>query len=53
MLSLSIFLFVESLNLYYKVEENVYFLMGDFVNEWGFINFNLIDEKWKKEEFFL
>ena len=43
-------LFAESSNSYYKAEENVYFLMGDFVNEWGFTNFNPIDEKWKKEE---
>ena len=26
-------LFAESSNSYYKAEENVYFLMGDFVNE--------------------
>ena len=50
MLSSSTSLFAESSNPYYKAEENVYFLMGDFVNEWGFTNFNPIDEKMKKEE---
>ena len=35
---------------YYKAEENVYFLMGDFVNEWGHTNFNPMDEKWIKNE---
>lgn len=49
MLSSSTSLFAESSNPYYKAEENVYFLMGDFVNEWGFTNFNPIDEKWKKK----
>ena len=32
-----------------KAEENVYFLMGDFVNEWANTDFNPTDEKWKKE----
>ena len=31
---------------YYKAKENVYFLMGDFVNEWGYTNFDPADEKW-------
>ena len=34
---------------YYKAKENVYFLMGDFVNEWANTDFNPTDEKWKKE----
>lgn len=34
---------------YYKAKENVYFLMGDFVNEWGYTNFDPTDEKWLKK----
>ena len=43
-------LFAKNKNSYYKAEENVYFLMGDFVNEWAYTNFNPTDEKWKKEK---
>ena len=42
-------LFAKNSDSYYKDEENVYFLMGDFVNEWGYTSFNPKDEKWKKE----
>ena len=42
-------LFAEKKESHYKVEENVYFLMGDFVNEWANTDFNPTDEKWKKE----
>ena len=43
-------LFAKNSDSYYKDEENVYFLMGDFVNEWAYTNFNPTDEKWKKEK---
>ena len=39
-------LFAKNLDSYYKAEESVYFLMGDFVNEWGYSDFNPKDEKW-------
>ena len=42
-------LFAEKKESHYKAEENVYFLMGDFVNEWANTDFNPTDEKWKKE----
>ena len=42
-------LFAKNSDSYYKAEENVYFLMGDFVNEWGYTSFNPKDEKWKKD----
>ena len=42
-------LFAKNSDSYYKAEENVYFLMGDFVNEWGNTSFNPKDEKWKKD----
>ncbi|WP_338936517.1 hypothetical protein [Fusobacterium polymorphum] len=38
-------LFAKNSDSYYKAEENVYFLMGDFVNEWGNTSFNPKDEK--------
>ena len=44
-------LFAEKKESHYKAEENVYFLMGDFVNEWANTDFNPTDEKWKKKEF--
>lgn len=42
-------LFAKKKESHYKAEENVYFLMGDFVNEWANTDFNSTDEKWKKE----
>lgn len=42
-------LFAEKPDSNYEAEEAVYFLTGDFVNEWGFTHFNPADEKWKKE----
>ena len=42
-------LFAKKKESHYKAEENVYFLMGDFVNEWANTDFNPTDEKWKKE----
>ena len=47
---LSTSLFAKNSSPYYKAEENVYFLMGDFVNEWGYTSFNPKDEKWQKEK---
>ena len=41
-------LFAERLSPEYKVEKTVYFLMEDFVNEWGWTNFDPADEKWEK-----